>query len=319
MGRLGFVLALSSGFLSVILLAWNGLSGYTQDWVYGFLAAYWSVLMLARLMTLTTPYNAAQGTPVLAQKILGGFHARQEENRQKILENSFGGSFALFLLAGFIFAAWQVFCAAFPANAAAVEGLSGMLADFNSGFTMTQIRFFDWGRIFMLILAFSMMGFVIRSHAGERTITRPVLIVLCAYAVSGFITFTGLPVGGEGLAVARADLVGNGAGLASVLLGPIAEGEALSLFEILLLDSGVIGLAILSFLLFIPLGYMTLGAHGPDRDLLITACGMTIGTVMILSAFLPFTAALGGFLALCWMGLFLAWGASENAADTLPA
>lgn len=162
-----------------------------------------------------------------------------------------------------------------------------------------------------------MMGFVLRSHAGNRSITRAILIVLCGYAVTGLIVFSGLEAG-KGFAVAQADVMGNGSGAVSYLLGTIEAGKTLSLFDILLLDSGLGGLAILTFALFVPLAYISLSAQKRSADWMVIGCGMIIGIVMILSVFLSFTPALGAFQALCWMGLFLGWGASENTLRALP-
>jgi hypothetical protein len=173
-------------------------------------------------------------------------------------------------------------------------------------------RFFDWGQTFLLFLAFCMMGFVLRSHAAERGMTRPALIMLCSYAVAGFIACAGLG-GGDAFTVDKAALVGNGAGSLSYLLSTLPAGKSLTLFDILLLENGVVGLGLLTFLLFVPLGYIALSAQQKRLDPLVVLCGVLTGIVMILSAFLPFTPPLGGFLLLCAMGLFLAWGASETA------
>ena len=315
MERGGFILSMAAGFFSVFLLGWQGYHGASADWVYGFLAVFWSLIMMLRLMTLTTPATVTGGSS-LAQKIIGNFRERQEEDRQQLLENSFGGSYLLFLFGGILFAAWQVFCAAFPSQQGAFDSLDLMMRDFFSGGESQVLffegRIFDWGQGFLLLLALSMMGFVFRSHAAQKGLTRPMLIVLCAYAVSGYIAFAGLEPAGQGVAVAQADIIGNGSGAASFLLGSIPEGKTLSLFDIVLLESGIAGLAILTFILFIPLGYISLSAQAARADWMIVGCGMLAGSVLILSVFLSFTPALGGFMALCWMALFLAWGGAEN-------
>ncbi len=315
MERAEFILAMAAGFFSVFLLAWHGYDGYSSDWIYGFLAVFWSLLMMMRLMTLTTPADVAEQSGKLAQKIIKSFRETQERSRQAVLETSLGGSFALFVGGLALFAAWQVFCAAFPSNTAIIEGVGLMARQFlgqDDSLSLTQARLFDWGQAFLLILSLAMMGFVLRSHAAKRNMMRPALLVLCAYAVAGYIAFTGLDRSGEGFALVGAELVGNGAGALSYLKGTIPAGETLSLFDILLLESGIGGIAILTFILFVPLGYISLSAHNNGHDLVILTCGMLTGAVMILSVFLSFTPALGGFMALCWMGVFLAWGASED-------
>ena len=212
MRRVGFILAAASAGLSVVLLAWNGFHDYREDWVYGFLAAFWSVLMMARLMTLTTPNPSAAGGGPLAQKILGHFHDRQEEDRQKILETAFGGSFALFLFAGFSLAAWLGICAAFSAQIPAVEGIATLFGAFDSSISLHTIRLFDWSQAFMLFLTFAMMGFVIRSHAGDHRLARPLLIVVAGYAVAGLIFFSGLPGEAGDFTALSTGLAGGGSG-----------------------------------------------------------------------------------------------------------
>lgn len=166
----------------------------------------------------------------------------------------------------------------------------------------------------MLFLTFAMMGFVIRSHAGDHRLARPLLIVVAGYAVAGLIFFSGLPGEAGDFTTLSTGLAGGGSGAASYLPLALEPGKTLSLFEIILLEGGVVGLGILSFLIFIPLGYVSLSAQGALRDPISIGAGVLIGAVMILSAFLPFTEALGAFLALCWMGLFLAWGLCETAS-----
>lgn len=281
--------------------------------------------MMLRLMTLTEPVEIAETSDALAQKILRAFRQRQEQSRQKILETSFGGSFVLFVMAGLLFAVWQVYCAAFPADHASLESLAisiagffGRFSDAGSGRTLSLAapRFFEWGQTFLLFLAFCMMGFVLRSYAAERGLTRPALIMLCSYAVAGFIVCAGLG-GDKDFTVDKAALVGNGAGSLSYLLSTLPAGRSLTLFDILLLENGVVGLGFLTFLLFVPLGYIALSAQQKRIDALIVICGVLIGVVMMLAAFLPFTPPLGGFLLMCAMGLFLAWGASEAASQNI--
>lgn len=322
MERAGFIMAMMAGFFSVFLIGWHGYNGYSADWIYGFMAVFWSLIMMLRLMTLTTPAEKVESTETLPQKLLHSFRAAQEENRQAILESSFGGSFVLFLVAAFLFAGWQVFCAAFPSDDAAFDSFNMLVGQFfaqgDLPYAPSRTRLFDWGQGFLLLLSLSMMGFVLRSHAAEKGMTRAMLIVLCGYAVSGFIAFSGLQVTNTAMPSA-AGLVGNGSGSAAHLLGDIAAPSRPSFFDYVLMESGIAGLAILTFLLFIPLGYICLCAQNTRSDKLVVVCGAITGSMMIFSFFLPFTPALGGFIALCWMALFLAWGASENTLRTAKA
>lgn len=279
--------------------------------------------MMLRLMTLTEPAEVNNTSHSLAQKIINGLHAGQEENRQIILENSFGGSFTLFVIGGVFFAAWQIYCAAFPSDAATFEALFNQIARFMghapSAISVSPDRFFNWGQGFMLFLSFCMMAFVLRSHAFDRRETRPALLILCGYAVAGFIIFIDLAYGGQPAVIADADLTGNGNGAISYLLGQLPEGKPLTLFDLLLLESGVGGIAILAFLLFVPLGYISLSAQQGRTDWVVVGTGCITGIILILSVFLTYSPAIGGLMGLCAMGLFLAWGASENTDIAIKA
>lgn len=318
MGKAGFSMAMAAGFFSMFLLGWRGYEGHSADWIYGFLAVFWSLLMMLRIMILTEMSD--HGAPLtLAQKIIASFREKQEETRQLILESAFGGSFTVFLAAGILFAAWQVFCAAFPADAPTFEGLRLLFDQFFASWGTDGARspggLYDWGQGFMLFLSLAMMGFVLRSYARDREMIRAMLLVLCAYAVSGYIAFSGLPETGG--AVEKAALVGNGAGTLSYLLSTLAPTHTPSLFDIMLVESGIGGIAILTLILFIPLGSIALSAQARSADGVVIFCGVANGLSLILAIFLPFSPALAGYIGLCCMGIFLAWGASENG--DLPA
>ncbi len=323
MERIEYTLAIAAGFFTAFLLGWHGYDGYGSDWVYGFLAVFWSLLMMMRLMSLTTPADVPDTVGNLAQKLVQNLRIKQEEYRQAVLQNAFGGSFVLFLSALFLFAAWQIFCAAFPADTSAMESIGQSMQQlFQTGeipTNFTFLRLFDWGQGFLLLLSLCMMGFVLRSHAVQRGMTRSMLLVLCGYAVAGLIAFAGLDATKMGPSVLTADLIGNGSGALSYMMGSFPADKAISLFDLLLIESGVGGLSILTFVFFVPLGYIALSASSSLTDKLVVTCGVLTGLVMILAMFLPLTPALGGFIALCWMGLFLAWGASENTLEALPA
>lgn len=307
----GFVLTLAAASFSIFLMGWQLSQGPNADWVSGFLAVFWSLLMMLRLMTLTASQGPVSGSGGLAQKIIVMLRSRDEKHRQAILETSLGGSFVLFVSAVFLFAVWQIFCAAFPLNAAFLMDLKWQAAWMSDTPLWTAGKVFDWGQSFLLLLSFCMMGFVLRSHASQVAHVRPVLIIIAGYAISGLIAFAGLDTPKNAVELGQTGLIGNGAGALTWLAGPLDE-KALSLFEVLLLENGVGGLGMLTFLLFVPMGYVALAAHRPGADRFVTFCGVSIGAVVILSAFLPLTPALAGFLALCWTGLCLAWGASEH-------
>ncbi len=316
----GFSGTMVAGFFSVFLLTWHAYKGASADWVFGFLAVFWSMIMMLRLMTLTEPLELPQATGYLAQKILRALRLRQEQMRRMVLETAFGGSFVLFLAAGILYAAWQVYCAVFPVAQPSLEGLSSLIAGFGGAqhLSFAQPRFFDWGQGFLLFLAFAMMGFVLRSYAIEKAMTRPALIVLCGYAVAGFIACLGLG-GANGITVESATLSGSGAGALSYLLSTLPAEKALTLFDILLMEGGVIGIALLAFLLFVPVGYIALSAQQGRTDRLVLCCGLIAGLVLILSVFMAFSPPVPGFMTLAAMGLFLAWGASETSLREIEA
>lgn len=315
MEKAGFSLTIAACFFTVFLIGWQGAEGAGADWVPGFLAVFWSLLMLLRLMTLTEPampHGVPETTALpgggLAQNILLSLRKNREEDRQKILEASFGGSFLLFLCGCLCLAGWQVFCLLYPHDAAGLESVEILLRAADPGFSTTPMKIFDWGSFFMLVLAFCMMAFNLRSYASDRSMTRVLLIVLCGYAVAGTMVFAGLATGGAPT-VTAVGFGGNGIG-AGAYLG--AKGAAATLFDAILIQSGVGGLALLAFILFVPLGYIALAAQARSVDGMVTACGLVCGGAIIASAFVPFTPYLGGFITLCSAALFLAWGASER-------
>lgn len=316
----GFAGTLLAGFFSVFLLTWRAYNDAGADWVYGFLAVFWSMIMMLRLMTLTEPLELPQATGYLAQKILRTLRVKQEQMRRTVLETAFGGSFVLFLAAGIFYAGWQIYCAVFPAAQPNLDGLTSLMAGFagDQGFSLVQPRFFDWGQGFLLFLSFAMMGFVLRSYAIEKSMTRPALLVLSGYAVAGFITCFGLNASG-GVTVESATLSGSGAGALSYLLSTLPAEKALTLFDILLMEGGVIGIALLAFLLFVPVGYIALSAQQGRTDRLVLCCGLIAGLVLILSVFMVYSPPVPGFMTLAAMGLFLAWGASETALRDIEA
>lgn len=325
MKKAGFAGVVAAGLFSVFLLAWRGYEGASGDWVFGFLAVFWSLIMMLRLLTLTEAIVLPEASGYLAHKILRALHEKQEKTREIILNTAFGGSFLLFIFAGLAFATWQVYCAAFPHASPHIDGIAGMVSAFfvqlsgggdPFGSALLQGRFFGWGQGFLLFLAFCMMGFVFRSFAAERSMTRSALIILSSYAVGGVIACAGLKAGG-GLTVESAALTGNGTGSISYLLSTLPAGKALSLFDIMLLESGVIGLALLTFLLFVPLGTIALCAGLRQGGRLVPITGLLAGVALILCFFLAFSPPVAGTMAIAALAVMLSWGASEPGLAAL--
>jgi hypothetical protein len=288
MERAGFVITVLAGFLTAFLLSWQQYQGPSADWVSGFLCVLWSLLMLARLAILTAPVEKAKGSSALAGKILRSLHMRQVERRAEILQQSFGNSFAIFLIFGFVFLGWQVFSAIYPANHYQMDGvLSSIQTFFAAGGAspvFLQAHIFDWGQGFLFLLCLSMMGFMLRSYVGEADFTRITLLVLSGYIAAGSIFFAGLP----------------------------AEYDAQSLLSALVDKNGVLGVTLLSFALFIPVGFVWLGVQLQRRDWIVIVGGTVGAAGLVVGALYNLTPALIGFFVLCWMALFVAWGASER-------
>ncbi len=308
--KTAFTVTMTAGFLSVALIVWQGAQGASASWVYGFLAAFWSVFMTIRLMMLAPSGVSRDQSSLLSQKLIMELRARQEQHRAFILESALSSPFLFFLLACAALAGWQIFCAASPDPDTETLTFSLQQLDPAIAPAWLQIRLFEWSQNFLLVMGLCMMGFVLRSHAINRALARPMLIILASYAVSGYLTFLGLerPAG-----VQQFDLTGHGAGTVSYLLSTVSSDKPLTVFDRLLLENGLIGFALLTVICFIPLGHIALSAQNARSDKLVITCGLLIGLGLVLSVFLPFTPALGGFMTLCWMGLFLAWGAAENS------
>lgn len=303
---------------TVLLLGWQGYQDASASWVPGFLAVVWSMVLMLRILILTEPVRVVAPSSLLAQKITNAFRLKQEENRKSLLENSFGGSYVLFLFALVFFAMWQIFCAAFPSNEAALDGVRALTESFFStrgqDFSWPLLRAYEWGEVFLAFLCLAIMGFVLRSVSLDRRLTAPAMLVLSSYAIAGYIFFAGLAAQTKGAFPFTPQWIGNGAGSAAYFEGALPENKAMTLFDLVLIESGIGGLAILSFIVFIPLGYLALAASNRHCDKTVCYGALLTGCAMILAFFLPFTPIMVGYFAMCWMAVFLGWGHAENAA-----
>jgi hypothetical protein len=317
--RDGFLLTMGACVLTVLLCGWNGLQGYGADWVYGFLAAFWSLLMMLRLMTLTETYEPSVKTGMLAQKIIRGLHEARAKNRNFILSCAFGGTFTVFLGLAFAYAGWQALCTLFPAHSADIDGVSSLIHGFGQTLDLGGLRAYDWAQMLMMVLFFAQMGFVIRSYAAQKNTVRTALLIFAVYGVSGYIAFAGLHVPHSSLAFQTSSgLMGQGAGAAEYFLAGFAaqtihNGRTPNLFEMVLLEGGITGLALAALLLFLPLGAICMAAQRRSADTMIVWLGAMLGAILILAAFLPFSPLLGAFMVMLSMGLFWSWGACDHA------
>ncbi|PZO86919.1 MAG: hypothetical protein DI626_05265 [Micavibrio aeruginosavorus] len=283
----GFYGAVAAGVFSILMIGWKGIEGASADWVYGFLAVFWSLLMMLRLITLTDQGPLPAGNH-LAQQIIGSMYKSRDAVRRALLQTSLGGSFALFVGVCFVFAGWMAFQMVWDnANAAPFTMAEQFLrqslgAQSVPVLSAMSVTLFDLGHFIMAMMTLSMMGFVLRSHGLKTAYVRPAMIIAASYATAGLIVFSGL------------------------------EASAQSFFDEVVQHTGAVGAGILALMLFVPLGYISLTASLDDSDWMIVACAMITGSALICAVFLPFTPLLAAYMALCWMGVFLAWGACER-------
>ncbi len=316
MEKAGFALTVVAGFATCALLTWQGFAGARADWVSGFLCVLWSLLMLARLTVLTAPAAGDSGQSHLAYRLIQSLNKGEEKRRRQILQQSFGTSYAVFLLLGVVLVGWQVFCAVFSANHYAIAGFTQAAQTFFSSYDTTpsinETIAFDWGQGFFYLLILSMMGFLLRSYSFLKQEGRAILLILASYVSAGWITFFGFTLEGINPEI-PAGMIGYGP--ATQLLH-----QSSTLFDRLVLESGILGIAFMACILFVPLAFIWLSLHEKDRrDWVTIACGSLAAFSLFLSVFLSLHPALDGFIFLCWMAVFLAWGRSETRMFATPA
>lgn len=309
MPRPGYCLSLTATGATVVLLAYRGFEGSGADWVHGMLTVLWSLLMIARLTAITNQAEPIVPAQNLAQKIIRSLWQKHDENNGRTLDRTLNAGYALFGTIVFSYAAWQIYCAAFPAQQMEIDSLRDLASASSAPAYWNTLNLFHWGQGFMTILSLIMMAFVLRSYAGERSAARGALIIMASYAAAGFLFFSSLAAPLD--LYVNAGLTGNGIGSWAMLMGTYPAKTAPRLFDLLLLEGGVAGLGLLAVAVFIPLGAIAMSAYEEKADTLISACGMIAGLCLLLSVFLPCTPALGAYLALCAAGLFLAWGAAD--------
>jgi hypothetical protein len=283
-GKIGFFVAAASIFATSFLVYHAEQAQEAGDWIYGFLTVVWSLLMLFRLMSLTSPLNAA---PVfqnggLAAKLIVSLRLRQVEEKESVLKNSLGGTYVFFLSSVFLYFLWQLFFVFSMEKNVALSGLFTLIQSFDPAFTFGQLRFFAWGRIFTLGLTFILMAFVLRSYAAEKSFARNVLFALYPVVLAGLL----------------------------VAANPVSESSPF--FKIILENSGLPGMSLLVFALFIPVGSICVNAQSHSGDWVITACGITCAMLLIVGLFQPFVPTIAAILTLCFCGILLAWGSAET-------
>ncbi len=320
MPPIDYVLTKIACFVSIFLVGYYGFHGVGAQWVFGAMAILWSFMMVMRLTLLTTPIPAPNSSSSLAKRLLFHLHERQYAKRQFLLQKSLSGSFLSFFFGVFLLIAWQIFCTALPATMFSYDGVQAAMDNFNIDYHSFWQKIYSGGQYFILAVTIAMMAFVVRSHCAQKSFTRVMMIIFASYAVSGFILFAGLYNPSDLAFLSQNNTVSwGGAGLGSSLGAGFynkAAGQIPNLFDIVLIEGGIVGLGIVTFLLFIPLATICLGAQNNDTDVLTLVCSIIIGIVLIMSAFLPFGAAVGGFMLLCLIGLFVGWGAVDVGLAT---
>jgi hypothetical protein len=271
--------------------------------------------MMSRVLSLTgTPAIGPRG-PDLTAKILYALHENRLQQRNFLLHRSFGGSYSLYLCAVFAYLGWTLYSGLWPAEKASFDMFSEQAQKFIPAPRWSYLMLQNWGEMMTLLLSLSLMAFVLRTHAFLKTCARPFMIVLASYAVAGLATFFAAKASSSMPSFGA--FTGNGAGSSAWLLAPFDTGHAPSLFDFLLTESGLVGLAIAAFAVFVPLGTIALAAGKKHTDTLVSFCGILCGLCLILSLFLPFGSLLAAYMVLCAAGLFLAWGDSEVMPENL--
>lgn len=300
MERWGFAATIGAGFLSCCLLAWQGFEGIGADWVSGFLCVLWSLLMLARLMVLTAPNEVSQ-RPHLAQKIIFSLHEKHEDKRGNLLQQSFNTSFAVFIVLGFLLCVWQLVFSLY--QNAPDAAMAGFLAENGYNSWVSAKVVFDWGQAFSYLLCLSMMGFLLRSYASDLAAVRPALLILTGYIAAGLILFAGMSK--DGMMPESLSFVGHVAAQTSLL------------FDVLRNETGLLGIGLMFAMCVMPFAFIWLSKDKKQSDWVVLISGSVAFTGLIGSLFVSLNPALGGFIFLCAMGVFLAWGASERCAASL--
>lgn len=315
----GFMLTCLMAFFSVCLIAWDGYKDYQSGWVFGLLAVIWSLMMMLRLLSLSAtqgPAATTQHHAGLAQTLLHHFYQSRDNQRRGILVSSIGGAYPLFVASVFFLCGWFVYCAAMPAAAPLMQDVRSAVYAIEPAAGDVFFDLYAQAHLFMLSLLACVAAFVLRSQGSEIKAVRSVILICAGYAVAGFVLFCGFAVDDGGLAI-RPEWTGSGVGTGAWLADSVYGQARPSLFDILLLQGGVVSVAITAFALFIPLGALTLSSAAQVGGWLVLAATLLIAVCLILSFFIPFFPALGAYMAMCLMGIFLAWGMLDNNAGAV--
>ena len=311
----GFILTCLMASFSVWLIGWDGYKDYQSGWVFGLLAVIWSLMMMLRLLSLSSPDRlpSSKRNAGLAQTLLDHFYQSRENFKRGILVSSVGGAYPLFVTAVFSLCAWFVYCAVMPASAPLLQDFQVAVEAIEPAAGDVFFNLYAQAHLFMLSLLACVAAFVLRSQGAEMGAARPVILVCAGYAIAGLILFYGFASDAGGIGV-RPQWTGSGAGTGAWLASSLYGDARPSLFDILILEGGVVSVAIAAFALFVPLGALTLSSTAQAGGHLIVAATLMIAVCLILSFFIPFFPALGAYMAMCLMGIFLAWGVLDNNA-----
>ena len=300
----GVWLTAAASVFTVLILSW---SGGNSDFYSGagLLTALWSLVMMLRLMALTDIAPVQPGN--LSGSLLSALHSSQMQSRMGILRDSLSRPFVTFAAAALAFALWQFFCAVSPASSLQQNMLANLAASNFERLVSSGPDFYRCGETLMAGLLLILTGFLWRSHAAAA-VSRYAVLIAAGYAAAGLIAFAGLEISAAVPAV-NVSLKGYDS---YSLAGAFSDMHAPVLFDLVLLQSGVIGMGFLAVLWAVPVCCLCRAAARPAMGRLIPGAGILIGLTLIGSMFMPVTPYTAGFLALCWTGLLAAWGIADK-------
>lgn len=265
--------------------------------------------MLARVASLTAPALLHKDRGHLARRLINALYVHDQIKREAILQQAFAPSFLTVLFCAFVYAGWHLLCLFLPDGRAQMAAISNAIDAFFAGSVRSPdpmpSLLFDWTHGFLVVLTLAMMGFVLRSFMQHRSLLRMALLIASGYIVAGGITLLSLTSSGNLSALTPSGWVGIGPSVWPAT-GPI------SLLHITLGESGLIGWILFTMLLFTPLVSLWAGLQKNGIDWVL-GLGGTLGVAALaMGLFLPLSPVLGGYLVLCTMAVFLAWGGADR-------
>jgi len=310
MERFAFSFCLGAGFVTCGLWVYRGYVGAAADWVFGFCCLLWGFLMLARIAALTSPVFLPKENGHLARRLINALYRQDQASREDVLTRSFGPSFIALLFLSLVYAGWNLITLFMPEGRlhlfTLAQNLDMALMGSARPPALLPVLLFDWAHGFLVILTFLMAGFVLRSFMQQRAMLRVGVLILSGYIAAGAIVLWDLF-----LPLSPLDQGAAGADLPTVLpMGLLQSGQGI--LPLVLGESGLIGLMLFVLFLMIPLTALWAGFSKKHFDDGVLLMGGTLGAAgLVFALLIPFSAVLGGYILLCAMAIFLAWGGAE--------